>query len=108
MLYSSHPDLRVRHHKSARDRRYRGTILHSQKLGAATPHLIYGFNSEELDVGGTAVADYTLTMYGVHVVIPVAKTFLIRPELMFYDYEGALGTDAGKQMVAGICFMIAF
>ena len=78
------------------------------KLGPATPHFIYGFNNETLDVGGVSVQDWTNTMYGVHVVIPVAKTFLIRPELMFYEYEAGLGVDAGKQMIAGVQFMIAF
>ena len=79
------------------------------KLGPATPHVIYGQISEERDVNDvTAAQDWTRTMYGVHIVIPVAKTFLIRPELMVYDYESGVGVDAGKQMIAGVQFMIAF
>lgn len=85
-----------------------GWIDVSFKFGNATPHILYGFNSEELKVAGTTVQDWTRTMYGVHVIVPVAKTFLIRPELMVYDYESGVGVDAGKQMIAGICFMIAF
>ena len=83
------------------------------KLGAATPHIIYGFNNRELDLVGATDTDITGTMYGVHVVIPVAKTFLIRPELMFYDYDDSAKVpgatvDMGTHMIAGICFMIAF
>ncbi len=84
----------------------------SFKAGMATPHLIYGSQSCERDVSG-AKTDWDVYMYGLTVDIPMAKGFLVRPEIMFYDNgddNKVNGTkyDFGKEMVAGVQFLIAF
>jgi hypothetical protein len=52
-------------------------------------------------------------MYGISVPIPVAKVFIIRPELMFYDLdewdrENLVDIDRGKYMIFGVQFQIVF
>jgi hypothetical protein len=82
------------------------------KIGIATPHLIYGEMRTknaylEMDF------DSKSKMYGVSCPIQLAKGFSIRPEVMFYD-EGVVkvtGNEdylAGKYMIAGVQFQIAF
>jgi len=92
----------------------------SFKLGMVTPHLLYGMSRTDND-GVPGIADdfeVNTKMYGIHVVIPVAKTFMIRPEFMIYDYgdDNQVGVaapvgstvDFGKQTILGVQFMVVF
>ncbi|MCP4683639.1 MAG: hypothetical protein GY864_15015 [Desulfobacterales bacterium] len=74
------------------------------KFGIATLQLRYGTMESEND--GTN-QDWDSTGYGVSVPFAVAKTFVIRPEIMFYEEE-ANGNDAGEQMQYGVQFQIVF
>jgi hypothetical protein len=91
----------------------------SFKVAPATIHLIYGRQNTENAVGNGFVGgqkrsyEQTTTMYGISVPIPVAKVFIIRPELMFYDLderelEGTPDVDRGKYMIFGVQFQIVF
>ncbi len=84
----------------------------SFKLGKITPHLIYGALKSEVDPSGTANDfERDRTMYGITARIPLAKGFMLRPELMFYDWEDEIAgvdMDHGKETVAGVMFQIAF
>ena len=87
----------------------------SFKLGMATPHLIYGNLSTENSDAPLAANDwdFSTTMYGISIPIPVAKTFIIRPEFMIYDDGdsnkiGGVTRDYGKETLLGVQFMIAF
>ena len=84
----------------------------SFKLGKITPHLIYGNITSERDPSGTANDKETdRTMYGITAMIPLAKGFMIRPEIMIFDREdedGGKDVDYGKETVAGLTFQIAF
>jgi hypothetical protein len=92
----------------------------SFKVAPATIHLIYGQQTYENSIGGGFVAggvktnlEQTVKMYGISVPIPVAKVFIIRPELMFYDLdeweiENAVDRDRGKYMILGVQFQIVF
>jgi len=84
----------------------------------ATIHLIYGMQEVKNDdrLAQANRWDNTRIMYGVSVPIAVAKTFIIRPELFFYDYgefeqngivDPANG-DLGSQTIVGVQFQIVF
>jgi hypothetical protein len=87
------------------------------KAGPATISVTYGQASAQNDRdGGNTEYDVQTAFYGAHAVIPVAKTFLIRPEIMFYDNDDAAkvgrpdgrAVDYGKESIYGVCFMISF
>ncbi|MBW2008268.1 MAG: hypothetical protein JRJ16_09540 [Deltaproteobacteria bacterium] len=85
------------------------------KAGPATLHVLWGQSNAENERASGKGDDYeaTSTMYGVSAIIPLSKTFLLRPEIMFYDWDDGAkvaGTeiDYGKQAIYGVCFMIAF
>jgi hypothetical protein len=91
----------------------------SFKVAPATIHLIYGQQTYENNVGSGFVGgqklgwEQTTKMYGISVPIPVAKVFIIRPELMFYDLdewerENLVDIDRGKYMIFGVQFQIVF
>jgi hypothetical protein len=91
----------------------------SFKVAPATIHLIYGQQDYENAAFGGLVAgnkisrEQTVKMYGISVPIPVAKVFIIRPELMFYDLdekevENGPDIDRGKYMILGVQFQIVF
>jgi hypothetical protein len=90
----------------------------SFKLGPGTLHLLWGQASAENDATSDATKrEGTATMYGVQMDIPLAKTFLISPEIMFYDWDDSnkLGVgganpdyDYGKQAIYGVSFRIVF
>jgi len=89
------------------------------KLGPATIYGIVGNNNTDND-GNPAVAndplefDISQWMYGVSVPISVAKGFTIRPEFMYYDYDGSAeqggvnGVDRGDQWLLGIQWQLVF
>jgi hypothetical protein len=88
------------------------------KFGPATAHLIYGSQRYETNnylVQGIKCKQRT-QMYGVSVPIAVAKTFIIRPELMWYDldqldfsgYNANADRDLGKYWIGGLQFQIVF
>ena len=84
----------------------------SFKLGKITPHLIYGKLTSEVDPSGTLNdLETDRTMYGITARIPLAKGFMIRPEIMIYDREdevAGVDVDYGKETVAGLTFQITF
>lgn len=81
------------------------------KLGPATPHLIYGMFKVNGDENPNRAKSQ---MYGVSVPIGLAKGFIIRPEVMFYDNgddnKSTTGAtfNAGKHALYGVQFMIVF
>jgi hypothetical protein len=89
------------------------------KMGPATPHLIIGSATVENDGSPTLTTDdmdKESWMYGISVPIAVAKGFIIRPELMVYDFGDSEkdddGTnnqiDYGTETHVGVQFMIVF
>jgi hypothetical protein len=95
------------------------------KVGPATIYGIVGNQKTENDgnpaiasvsAGGTDTGEWDVDKwaYGVSVPISVAKGFTIRPEFMYYDYDGdakvfgVTGTDLGKQWTLGIQWQLAF
>jgi hypothetical protein len=84
----------------------------------ATLHFIYGMQQMTNDdrVAQAARWDNTRVCYGISVPIAVAKTFIIRPEVFFYDYgefeqNGIVNPangDLGSQTVVGVQFQIVF
>jgi hypothetical protein len=88
------------------------------KLGMITPHLMWGQYHVTNDLpAGNVDIDATATMYGIDVVIPVSKIYMIRPEIMIYDNGddndmtaalGGKGVDFGKETLAGVVFMVVF
>ena len=84
----------------------------------ATAHLIFGLQNATNDDRFLAANRWENTryMYGVSVPIAVAKTFIIRPEVFYYDYgefeQGGIvdpnNGDLGGQIVAGVQFQIVF
>ena len=86
----------------------------SVKAGMATPHFIYGSYKVKNNLPTGVDTDAKATMYGIHVVIPVAQTYMIRPEVMIYDNGdnndifGVKSVDYGKETLAGVVFMVVF
>jgi hypothetical protein len=103
------------------------------KIGPATIHAIYGYQETELFYGywSPGWPDYegelqcVHQMYGISVPIVVAKIFIIRPELFFYDWGKADYPDwaawaspfpwdsvrdvpFGHEIVGGIQFQVEF
>jgi hypothetical protein len=89
------------------------------KLGPVTPHFLYGSRDSEADGVGGAFDDLERRThaYVLGVTIPVAKTFMISPEIGFYDYDddasfgiGGLNApfDMGDQTVIGVRFLVVF
>jgi len=89
------------------------------KLGPVTPHFLYGSASGENE--GIAGAGDDLVRktnaYVLGVTIPVAKTFMISPEIGFYDFddEASFGTgglnlpfDMGTHTLVGVKFTVVF
>ncbi|MBW2034655.1 MAG: hypothetical protein JRI94_13920 [Deltaproteobacteria bacterium] len=84
----------------------------------ATIHFIYGMQQVKNDDRFAQANrwDNTRTMYGVSVPIAVAKTFIIRPEVFFYDFgefevNGVVDPnngDLGSQTIIGVQFQIVF
>jgi hypothetical protein len=84
----------------------------------ATIHFIYGLQQTSNDDRDDPNArwDNTRVCYGISVPIAVAKTFIIRPEVFFYDYgefeQGGVvdpdNGDLGSQTVVGVQFQIVF
>jgi hypothetical protein len=84
----------------------------------ATIHFIYGLQQASNDdrEDPTQRWDNTRVCYGISVPIAVAKTFIIRPEVFYYDYgefeQGGVvdpdSGDLGSQTVVGVQFQIVF
>lgn len=82
------------------------------KTGAATIHAIYGSQGSE-SWSAQGDIERERTMYGLSVPISVAKTFIIRPEYMIYDWgdiktPGAADTKLGEETIAGVQFQVKF
>ena len=92
------------------------------KLGPVTPHLLIGVRDSENDGMATALDDQSRNTLAVvfGVTIPVAKTFMINPEIGYYDYDDDqargmsaanplnLNWDNGKQLLVGLRFLVVF
>ena len=89
------------------------------KLGPVTPHFLYG--SADGDNEGMAGAGDDMERrthaYVLGVTIPVAKTFMISPEIGFYDFDddASFGTgglnqpfDMGDHTIIGVRFLVVF
>ena len=89
----------------------------SYKIGAITPHLLWGQQQSENKWAGTSTDVSVRTrMVGVSLPIDLAKGFRIRPELMWYDdgeTDSANPTtgrndDFGSYGIYGVQFQITF
>jgi hypothetical protein len=91
----------------------------AMKMGPVTPHFLYGsFDSENEGVlGASDDQDRKTNAYVLGVTIPVAKTFMINPEIGYYDFDddaslgggGAnLPTDYGTHTLIGLRFTVVF
>jgi len=98
------------------------------KAGPATIHAIYGFQDTDgffdwQDGGGEwreGEVEWTRQMLGISVPITVAKVFIIRPELFYYDWgeievpsssriwTGINDMDMGHEIVGGVQFQVVF
>jgi hypothetical protein len=92
------------------------------KLGPVTPHLLYGSRDAENEgvAGPLDDLDRRTNAIVFGVTIPVAKTFVLIPEIGWYDYDdgesrGAtvanptnLTWDNGEQLVIGLAFRVIF
>jgi hypothetical protein len=85
------------------------------KAGPATINLVYGSHKRENDnaSGSSDDTDFTRSMYGVRLTIPLAKTYVLRPEYFVYDYDdgakvSGVESDQGKQSILGVQFMVLF
>ena len=90
------------------------------KVGPATIHAVYGY--QEMDAfcwngpNFEGEIEYERQMYGISVPIAVAKTFIIRPEVFFYDWGeidiptwgGINDIPLGDEIIGGIQFQIVF
>jgi len=84
----------------------------------ATVHFIYGLQQVKNDDRAAPEDrwDNTRVMYGISVPIAVAKTFIIRPEVFYFDYgeferNGIVDPqngDLGSQTIIGMQFQIVF
>ncbi len=90
-----------------------GFIDLSYTIGAATPHVYFGYdnakNSDEWKVGDD---NNTRLMYGFSIPIKIAEGFFISPEFDWYDYGTRPGNaakpDVGKEWLGGIQFQFIF
>jgi hypothetical protein len=88
------------------------------KAGPGKLNLTYGALSLENEGSPTVTTDnldVSRTMYGVQYPMPVAKTFIIRPEFFIYDHGddntwsgSAAKVDNGKETILGVEFQIVF
>jgi len=97
------------------------------KVGPADIHLIYGLQDTEGFITWWDGADWregevswTRQMLGISVPITVARVFIIRPELFWYDYgdmdadddfnawAGTNDIQCGNEIVGGVVFMVIF
>jgi len=96
------------------------------KAGPATIHAIYGY--QDTDAFFTwndgdwreGEVEWTRQMIGISVPITVAKVFIIRPEVFYYDWgeihmpadsrvwTGILDQDMGHEIVGGVQFQVVF
>jgi hypothetical protein len=91
-----------------------GFINVAFKVAHATVNLMYGIARTDQD-NGPGVGDVTFTseQYGISVPIPIAKGFIVRPEVFYIDendmeISGAPDVDLGTQWIYGINFQIVF
>jgi hypothetical protein len=89
------------------------------KLGPVTPHFLYGSADGENDgmAGAADDLERRTHAYVLGVTIPVAKVFMISPEIGFYDFDddasfgtGGLNTpfDMGDHTIIGVKFTVVF
>ena len=90
----------------------------SYKFGPITPHLMYGqmkTKTKAMNAANTGLVDRDAKtqMFGLSVPISLAKSFSIRPEIMWYDdgddaISGQASEDLGKYAIYGVQFQITF
>jgi hypothetical protein len=90
-----------------------GFIDLAYAVGAATPHIYFGYdNAKNSDAWKTGDDNNTRMMYGASVSYKVADGFYLVPELTFYDYgkipNTAAKTDIGKEWLGGVQFQFIF
>ena len=89
------------------------------KLGPVTPHFLYGSADGENDgmAGAADDQERRTHAYVLGLTIPVARTFMINPEIGYYDFDddasfgtGGLNTpfDMGDQLIIGVRFTVVF
>ena len=93
-----------------------GWIQVAIKAGPATLNIMYGKQSAEDEAPVIAGIDYDVEtqFYGISVPITCTKVFIVRPEIMYYDYgdsnkiAAATKVDNGNELLVGVQFMIMF
>jgi len=101
-----------------------GFINIAFKVSHATINLMYGINNTQQDNSNFARTaatrgvmgrdiEYTSEQYGISVPIPIAKGFIVRPEIFYIDendleIKGAPDVDLGTQWIYGVNFQIVF
>lgn len=96
------------------------------KVGPADIHLIYGFQNTQGFITWfdgdwrEGEVEWTRQMLGLSVPITVARVFIIRPEVFWYnwgdldadeefnDFAGTDDVPMGNEIVAGVVFMVIF
>jgi hypothetical protein len=99
------------------------------KVGPATIHAIYGLQDSDtfytwFDTNAVrwreGEVESTRQMYGISVPITVAKVFIIRPEVFYYDwgdidvppasvpFTGIGDTPLGNEIIGGVQFQVVF
>ncbi|MBW2707961.1 MAG: hypothetical protein JRD04_01540 [Deltaproteobacteria bacterium] len=82
------------------------------KFGPINPHVIFGQMNSDAELSGLDI-DTTSTVWGFSVPISLAKGFIVRPELMWYDdgeiqLEGNDELNLGDYAIYGVQFQITF
>jgi hypothetical protein len=90
-------------------------------FGPASLTLAFGVDDSENDGDPTVTTDsidVTRYAYGANLTIPIAKGFIVRPEITYYDFDDSAlnGTvvanpttiDYGSDLVVGVQFQLAF
>jgi hypothetical protein len=92
-----------------------GFIQFGFKAGPAKIQLSYGFAKTEQDNrGGIGVnRELNSTQYGISIPIPLAKIFIVRPEVYFIDEgdrkdTGQPDVELGTETLYGVNFQIYF
>lgn len=85
----------------------------SYKFGHNTIHAIYGTQTVQNDYGALPDVQNTRTMITFNVWIPLAKNFLIIPEVNLWDYgaaevTGSPDVEMGEATIYGIGWLIMF
>jgi hypothetical protein len=89
------------------------------EIGPATIHAIYGYQETDIFMwlgSQEGEVEYERQMYGISVPIEVAKTFVIRPEFMVYDWGEAdipsfwpqADIPFGTEYIGGVQFVAEF